>query len=174
MNSFRKALKDHKYLKYSLLIGANAALLYALYFIIKNFDLIWVTFWGGVASLFTAFAPLWIGIIIAYIINPLVTFIDTGLSKLEFKSHNKFFLSKKTKRGRYLLSIILTLFLILAAVSALVYGLSVLILGNLMIDGISSAINSIIDYVKSYESVLQNWANNLPEGQLSSRLEELA
>lgn len=174
MNSLRKALREHKYLKYSLLIGANAALLYALYFIIKNFDLIWVTFWNGVASLFAALAPLWIGIIIAYIINPLVTFIDTALSKFEFKSHGKFFFSKQTKRGRYLISIILTLFLILAAVSALVYGLSVLILGNIMIDGISSAISSIIDYVKSYESVLQNWANNLPEGQLSSRLEELA
>jgi len=174
MNSLRDAINEHKYLKFSLLIGANAALLYALYFIVKNFDVIWVAFWGGVGSFVAALAPLWIGIIIAYIIGPLVGLVDRGLSKLAFRAPDKFFLSGKTKRGRYLLSIVLTLILIIAIISALVYGLSVLILGNLMVDGISSAIDSIVNYVKSYEAVLQNWVNNLPEGQLSSRLQELA
>lgn len=174
MNSFRDAMNAHKYLKFSLLIGANAALLYSLYFIVKNFDVIWIAFWGGVGSIVAALSPLWIGIIIAYIISPLVGLVDRGLSKLAFRAPNKYFFSDRTKRGRYLLSIILTIVLILAILSILIYGLSVLILGNLMIDGVSSAVNSIIDYVKSYETVLQNWVNNLPEGQLSSRLQEFA
>lgn len=174
MNSIRKALNDHKYLRFSLLIGANAALLYALYFIIKNFDIIWGSFWGGIGSLIAALSPLWVGLIIAYIISPLVTLVDTGLSKLAFRAPDKLFFSGRTKRGRYLLSIVLTIVLILVLISALAYGLSILILGNLMVEGIGAAINSIVDYVKSYEIVLQNWANNMPQGQLSSKLQELA
>ncbi len=174
MSSLREALNDHKYLKFSLLIGANAALLYALYFIIKNFDLIWLNFWGGLGSLVAALAPLWVGLIIAYVIHPLVKLVDKGLSKLSFKLPEILPISNKFTKGRRLLSIILTLILILTLVSALIYGLSVLILGDLMVDGIGAAINSIIDYVKSYENVLQEWANKLPEGELSSKLQDLA
>lgn len=174
MTSLKETLKDHKYLKFSLLIGANAALLYALYFIVKNFDLIWVNFWGGLGRIVAALAPLWIGLIIAYIIHPLVGLIDKGLSNLTFKVPDKLLLSDKSTKSRRLLSIILTLVIILTLISALIYGLSVLILGDLMVDGIGSAINSIIDYVKSYEKVLENWANKLPEGELSSKLQELA
>jgi predicted PurR-regulated permease PerM len=174
MNSIREALNEHKYLKFSLLIGANAALLYALYFIIKNFDLIWLNFWGGLGSLVAALAPLWVGLIIAYVIHPLVKLVDKGLSKLSFKLPDNLPLSNKFTKGRRLLSIVLTLLLILTLVSALIYGLSVLILGDLMVDGIGAAINSIIDYVKSYENVLQEWANKLPEGELSSKLQDLA
>lgn len=174
MDSLRKTIAEHKYLKFSLLIGANAALLYALYFIVKNFDLIWVSFWSGLGSLVAALAPLWIGLIIAYIISPLVGYVDIGLSKLSFRTTKKKFSLDRTKRGRYLLSIIITMVLILAILFILVYGLSVLILGNLMVDGISSAFTSIVDYVKSYETVLQNWVDNLPEGQLSNKLQEFA
>lgn len=174
MNSLREALNEHKYLKYSLLIGANAALLYALYFIIKNFDFIWGTFWNGFGSLISALTPLWVGLTIAYIIHPLVGLMDKGLSKLTLKLPPKFLLSDKTIKFRRLISILLTLILILALVSALIYGLSVLILGDLMVDGIGSAINSIVDYVKSYETVLQDWANKLPEGELSTKLQDLA
>ncbi|MDX9889116.1 MAG: AI-2E family transporter [Anaerovoracaceae bacterium] len=174
MSSLREALNDHKYLKFSLLIGANAALLYALYFIIKNFDLIWLNFWGGLGKIVAALAPLWVGLIIAYVIHPLVKLVDKGLSKLSFKFPDNLPLSNKFTKGRRLLSIILTLLLILTLVSALIYGLSVLILGDLMVDGIGAAINSIIDYVKSYENVLQEWANKLPEGELSSKLQDLA
>lgn len=174
MNTLRDALNEHKYLKYSLLIGANAALLYALYFIIKNFDLIWVNFWYGFCRIITALAPLWIGLIIAYIIHPLVGLVDKGLSKLTFKLPDKFILSNKTTKARRLVSIILTLVLILALISALIYGLSLLILGDLMVDGIGAAINSIIDYVKSYEAVLEGWANKLPDGELSNKLQEFA
>lgn len=174
MSSLREALNDHKYLKFSLLIGANAALLYALYFIIKNFDLIWLNFWGGLGKIVAALAPLWVGLIIAYVIHPLVKLVDKGLSKLSFKLPEILPISNKFTKGRRLLSIILTLILILTLVSALIYGLSVLILGDLMVDGIGAAINSIIDYVKSYENVLQEWANKLPEGELSSKLQDLA
>ncbi len=174
MNTLRDALNEHKYLKYSLLIGANAALLYALYFIIKNFDFIWVNFWYGFCRILTALSPLWIGLIIAYIIHPLVGLVDKGLSKLTFKLPDKFVLSNKTTKARRLVSIILTLVLILALISALIYGLSLLILGDLMVDGIGEAINSIIDYVRSYETVLEGWANKLPDGELSNKLQEFA
>jgi predicted PurR-regulated permease PerM len=174
MGSLRDAIRTHKYLKFSLLVGANAAFLYAIYFIIKIFDLVWGTFWGGVSSFMTALTPLWIGLLIAYIISPLVDFIDGFIGRLSVRPPDKIFFAGRHRKARYLLSILVSLLLIFAILFMLVYGLSVMIIGNIMVDGIAAAINSIIEYTKSYETVLENWVNNLPEGQLSDRLQEMA
>jgi predicted PurR-regulated permease PerM len=174
MGSLRNTIRTHKYLKFTLLIGANAAFLYAIYFTVKHFNLVWGTFWGSVSSFLTALTPLWIGLIIAYIISPLVDLIDGFIGRLSIRPPDKIFFAGRHRKARYLLSIVVSLLLIFAFLFMLVYGLSVMIIGSIMVDGIATAINSIIEYTKSYETVLENWVNNLPEGQLSDRLQEMA
>lgn len=174
MESLKKTFLNHKYLKYSLLIGGNAAFLYALYFIIKNFDLLWSGLWAFLSGLFSALSPLWIGLIIAYIFSPLVVFFNRHLSKLTGRLPAKGRLAGKWEKGNRLLSVLLSLILVFLLIFIVVYGLSIMILGNLMVEGLSPALNSIIEYAKSYENVLQNWVDNLPEGQLSDKIQDLA
>ena len=174
MNSLKDIINEHKYLKFSLFIAGNAAILYALYFIIKNFGGIWTSFWGAFGNVMSALSPLWIGIVIAYILSPLVDIIDKQIiARISFRTPKRVARIERLVRTRRLISIIITMALIIAIASALVYGLAFMIIGNLMVDCIAAAIDSIIEYAKSYEKVIQAWANNLPEGLLSEKLQNL-
>lgn len=174
MSSLKNIINEHKYLKFSLLIAGNAAILYALYFIIKNFGSIWASFWAAFGNILSALSPLWAGIVIAYILSPLVDIIDKKImARFSFKVPQRMARVERLARTRRLISILITMILIIAIASAIVYGLTFMIIGHLMVDGIASAIDSIIDYAKSYETVIRDWANNLPEGQLSEKLQSL-
>lgn len=174
MNSLKDLINEHRYLKLSLFIACNAAILYALYFIIKNFGSIWASFWVAFGNIVSALSPLWIGIVIAYLLSPLVDIIDKQIiTRISLPRAQRMARVERLARTRRMISILITMILIIAITSAIVYGLAVMIVGNLMVNGIAAAIDSIIEYAKSYETVIHEWASNLPEGQFSAQLQNL-
>ncbi len=77
MNRFREMLKDNSFMRGSFFVLFNAFLLYVLFFTIKNFGDV-LDWCGNVLNiLFSILTPLIIGLILAYLMNPLVTIIDT-------------------------------------------------------------------------------------------------
>ncbi|MEG0392273.1 MAG: hypothetical protein RR626_05875, partial [Anaerovoracaceae bacterium] len=79
MKQLKEVLKDRILMRYSLFIAFTAALLYILYFIIKNLDDIALLGGKGLSSVLGALAPLFVGMVIAYLVNPLVETMDKRL-----------------------------------------------------------------------------------------------
>jgi len=86
MSQIKDVLKDKKYMKYSIFIAFTAALLYVLYFTISNFAIIFTAAGSLISAIFASLMPLFIGLLLAYLLNPLVNLIDRNfMSKLLLK-----------------------------------------------------------------------------------------
>ncbi len=175
MNRFREMLKDNSFMRGSFFILFNAFLLYVLFFTIKNFGD--VLNWCGniLGILLSILTPLVIGLILAYLMNPLVTIIDTkALRHLFPKSDDPKKAARRTGTSR-LISIFLTLLLILAAFVALLYALAVIVIGQVSFTSISNMVEDLIASLMSYEEAFKGWiAKNVPDGLLAEKLADLA
>jgi len=193
MSQIRDVLKDKKYMKYSIFLAFTAALLYVLYFIISNFAIIFTATVSLISAVFSALSPLFIGLILAYLINPLVNIIDKNfmsklLAKLPVKTGKKDRqdsqgnqlrqvsqekLEKKTSLTRFI-SIIITYLVIIIGICFVLYAFSVLILGQFVFSGIGNMVENITNYLSTYEAVIISWANNLEITSLSDTLRDFA
>lgn len=82
MDKLKMILKDNTFIRHTFFIVFNAILLYILYFLIKNIGSITGGLHHGFLVLMDAFKPLLIGLVLAYLLNPLVSFVDGKLLKL--------------------------------------------------------------------------------------------
>jgi len=175
MSQIKDVLNDKKYMKYSIFLSFTAALLYILYFIISNFGVIFASGLSLISSLLSSLAPLFIGLILAYLLNPLVGIIDRNfMNRLFAKVPNK---SKNPEKRNSLIrfiSILITYLVIILAICLVIYAFSFLILGQFVFSGIGNMIDSITDYIATYETVITSWANNMEIAGLSDTLNDFA
>lgn len=169
-------MKDRSFARGSLFIVFNAFLLYVLYFVIKNFNHVALGLGHGLGSLISAFSPLFIGLVIAYLLNPLVTIIDKKLMQKVFVRlpEDPIKAEKRRNLSRFI-SVLLTFIIVLAAIAAIIYGFAVMILGQFVFVDFSSMFNSVLENFMKYEVDLKLWVSqNLPEGFLSDKFMEAA
>lgn len=168
-------MKEPSFTRSSLFIVFNAFLLYVLYFIIKNFDVIAVTGSKAIGSVLAALSPLFIGLIVAYLLDPLVTRIDKRLLQRALAVQGKEG-SKKIKRESLcrLLAILITFLIAIAAIALIIYGFAVMLLGQFVFTDIDTMFASLYDQIMSYEEEFRHWvANKLPDGFISEKITEL-
>lgn len=181
MSQIKDVLNNKKYMKYSIFIALTATLIYVLYFIISNFAIIFTAAGSLISAIFSSLTPLFIGLILAYLINPLVNIIDRNfisklLSKVPVKSGNQGNQKKQIERtslARFI-SILITYLVIIVGICFVLYAFSVLILGQFVFSGIGNMVESITNYLSTYETVILSWANNLEITGLSDTLKDLA
>lgn len=184
MSQIKDVLKDKKYMKYSIFIAFTAALLYVLYFIISNFSIIFTAAGSLISAILSSLMPLFIGLFLAYLLNPLVIIIDRNfisklLSKVPVKSgsqENQGTPEKQIKRtaAARFISILITYVVIIVGICFVLYAFSVLILRQFVFSGIGNMVESITNYFSTYESVVISWVNNLEITGLSDTLKDLA
>lgn len=176
MKKMKEFMKERSFARGSLFIIFNAFLLYVLYFVIKNFPAIAASLGSVVNSLLAAFSPLFIGLILAYLLNPLITIIDKKLmQKVFFRLPDDPIKAEKRRNLSRFISVLLTFVIVLAAIAAIIYGFAAMILGQIVLTDFSTALKSVINTFLSYEVQLKQWvSHNLPEGFLSEKLMELA
>lgn len=167
MKQYREFMKDRFLVKLSFFIVLTATLLYAAFFIIKDYAKFFEIFTSTLSSLFSAFSPLWIGIILAYMLNPLVNTIDTKLI-------SKVLPKKKSASKRRIFSILITYVLIFLLVLMLIYTLISLLIGKLFVGDISEILNHLKDFATSYQAKFQSWTANLPSGVFSEQIDNVA
>lgn len=190
MNKYREYMKNRTFTRSVFFIVFTAVLLYIAYFILRDFSTVTKSVWSILSHIISAFSPLWIGLILAYIINPMVETID-----MKFISKIRDFIKKAppeehisnevlqqfvkkqtartiTKTKTRILSIIITYLLIIAAIIAIVYGFAAMILGQIIITSIPDLFDSAINLALSYEVEFKNWASNLPSGVFSKYVSE--
>lgn len=175
MKKIKELLRDKTFTRGSLFIVFNAFLLYVLYFIIKNFGIISGAVAKGVATLLDAFWPLILGLILAYLLDPLVELIDRKLMGRFMKLPDDPVKAEKRKNLFHFISVILTMLIVLAALVAIIYGMAVLIIGKVVFGSLSDTFRELISGFSSYEAVFRNWiATNVPKGFASEKLAGLS
>ncbi|GAB1476116.1 AI-2E family transporter [Bacillota bacterium] len=174
MNKLKELFTDWRYMKFSIYIAFTAGLLYILYFIIKNFSAVLDSVLGGLGSIFSALAPLFIGLILAYLLSPLVDTVDTKIvGKLFFKLPKTARKAEKQSQLRRMLSIVFTYIIILMLAVLLIYAFAFLIVGQLVFSGLTGMLESVITYFSQYEEVFKNFINSLPDNGLEDRFRSL-
>lgn len=175
MKNFKSIMNEQSFIRSSLFIVFNAFLLYVLYFLIKNFDHIAAAGSKGIGAIVASLSPLIIGLIVAYLLDPLVTKFDQRLlQKALVRNKNEG--KKKIKRESLcrLLAILLTFLIVLAAIALIVYGFAVMLLGQFVFTDIESMFLNVYEQFMNYEVEFRAWvANKLPDGFISEKVMEL-
>lgn len=175
MSKLKESFKDLKYLKVCLYVVATVSALFIVYQILSNLFLIIHTIWDFIGNLCTAAAPLLIGLVLAYLLGPVVDLIDRRLmgKLLEKKCGGPIRLEKRKKLSRTL-SILLTMLLILAAVVAILYAFTVMIMGRLVFGSLQSMVDGLVQYFMQYERVFRSLISQIPNSGLEEKFQELA
>lgn len=172
MKKIKEYMRDRVFIRGSLFIVFNAFLLYVLYFVVKNFSSIASSLGSGISALLSAFSPLFIGLIISYLLNPLVTLIDKKLmQKVFFRVPEDPLKAEKRRKLSRFISVLLTFIIVLAAIAAIIYGFAVMIVGQLVFTNFSTTFNNVLQTFLSYEVELKQWVSqNFPDGFLSEKV----
>ncbi|MDD4565307.1 MAG: AI-2E family transporter [Eubacteriales bacterium] len=175
MLKLKEMLSDWKYLKFCMYVVLTSALLYVGYLLIGNMDLILRYASSILRSLSTAFSPLIIGLIIAYLLSPLVEFINNkAVSKFFFRLPSDPVKLEKILRLRRTISILITFILIFIIIFVIIYAFAFLIIGDLAFSSLQNMVDTIIDYFTRYESVLRGWAAAIPNSGIEERIQNIA
>ncbi|MDD3170070.1 MAG: AI-2E family transporter [Eubacteriales bacterium] len=175
MSRIKEMLSDWKYIRICLYIVFTAALLYVIYLIIGNFDQVLKGVSSVFSSLSSAFSPLIIGLIIAYLLSPLVEFInDKFVSKFSFRTHSDPLKLEKSLGRRRTISILITFLFIFLIICIIIYAFAFLIVGDLVFTSMQNMIDSIIEYFSKYESVFRSWAAAIPNSGIEDRLQDIS
>ncbi|PKM84356.1 MAG: hypothetical protein CVU86_07700 [Firmicutes bacterium HGW-Firmicutes-11] len=170
----REFFSDWRYLKVSFYVAFTAALLYILYFTIKNIDTVAGTVGGVLGNILSALSPLFVGLILAYLISPLVELVDRHLiSRIWSKLPTNPVKREKRIHFRRTLSIILTFVMILFAAFLIIYAFAFLIVGRLFYDSLSGMLESIAFYFSQYEQAFRDFMTKLPDSGLEEQVENL-
>ncbi len=174
MGNIKDFFKDNTLKRYILFIVVTAFLLFALYFIFKNLDVISTSVYKGVSSFLSALAPLFIGMFIAYLLNPLVTLIYRRLFFKAFPSLDDPVKDVKRQKRNRLFSVLVAYLVILAALIALIYGFVAMIGGQLVMDSLPKMMTRFSNTILTYEETIKAWVNEIPSGMLSDRAQEFS
>ncbi|MDO4485402.1 MAG: AI-2E family transporter [Bacillota bacterium] len=178
MDKFKEMLKDNAFMKGSFFIIFNAVLLYIIYFIIRNIGPIASWAVGCLGILVDAFWPLILGLILAYLLNPLSELIDTKIVCRLVRLPDNPVKAEKRKNLAHFISVILTYILVIAAVLMIIYGFAVMIIGKVVFQDLSTLIQDLLSGIIQYEDTFRSWISNItanvPDGVLSDKLGEIA
>jgi predicted PurR-regulated permease PerM len=166
MPKIKELFADRRYMKVCLYVIFTVGTLYLLYFTLKNIGVIFGGAFSVIASILSALTPLFIGLFLAYLLSPLVDFIDTRIISRLFSN-----LRKSTSKGKQWLyslhrpaSIALTYLAIILLVCAVIYFFASLIIGRFSFHSFSDMLNSITNYFQQYVDNFRNLAAKIPAG----------
>lgn len=174
MRKIKDLLNDEKYIKASLFVIITVILLYVVYLILANLSPVLGTIFGITASIVTALSPMWIGLILAYLLSPLVDLVNNKvmIRLMTTAARDPLKQERREKLARSL-SILLTFLLILAAIGLIIYAFFVLIMGQLVFTSLDRMISSITAYFNEYEQMLRDIIKQLPSSGLEIKFQEV-
>ncbi|MGI6731816.1 MAG: AI-2E family transporter [Anaerovoracaceae bacterium] len=174
MRKIKELFQDWKYVRICLYIVATAVLLYILYLVIGNLGHILKVAVTILQSIFSAFSPLIIGIIIAYLLSPFVDMIDKKVvSKLITKLPDDPIKLEKWLGLRRTISVLIAFLLVFLFIFIILYAFAVLIVGDLFFTSLHSMVDSIVAYFSRFEFALGEGAQNLPPSIIEEGLHDV-
>lgn len=138
-----KVTKDDKIIKYCIYVVLTAIVVYCSIAIINNFSKIIEVIYSTATTIFHLLDPLFIGLVIAYLLYPMVHFIESMIGKNKFLK-DKIFNKKESRR---IMGILLTYIFVIAMVSGIIVGIYVMIGGQI---SHNTTIANVISYISNY------------------------
>ena len=158
-----------------LYIVFTAALLYVIYLVIGNLDLVLHAISSVFGSLTSAFSPLIIGLVISYLLSPLVEFINKKVIARFFTKLPTDPIKLEKRLGlQRTISILITFLLIFLIICVIIYAFAFLIVGDLVFTSLQNMVNDITNYFTKYESVFRSWADALPNSGIDVQVQKYA
>ncbi len=164
---------DKTLVKYSIYIIVLATILYVIYRIVSNLELILGTIMGALSGFLSVLTPLIIALLLAYLLHPIVCWIEEHImnskrfSRFNGKNPDK---HQKLKRT---LSVLLTYILVLGLIVLLLYSTYAMIGGQIsrQVD-LNAVISSISSYSERYNQIFEQMKAWLENSGLSDNLKE--
>ncbi|MEG0918617.1 MAG: AI-2E family transporter [Anaerovoracaceae bacterium] len=171
MNKITEYLKGKNFInRYSFFIIFTGALLYMTYFVIKNLDKVAGYGFSGLSSILSALSPLFVGLVIAYLINPLVKIVDSkGIQPIISRNPDLELSVKQIRISRYI-SIGITFLIVIFAIIALIYGFTALIVGKFVVESIPKMLEDGFNLIIAYEAEIKTWVAKLPNMPFSDSI----
>ena len=164
---------DKTLVKYSVYIIVLTTILYVIYRIVSNLELILSTVMGALSGLLSVLTPFIIALVLAYLLHPIVCWIECNLmnSKWVYKSKNKN--SEKYKKLKRTISVLLTYLLVIGIIVVLLYSTYAMIGGQIssQVD-LNAVISSISSYSERYNQIFEQVKTWLENSGLSDNLKQ--
>ena len=175
MSKIKEMLSDWKYIKFCLYAVFTAGLLYIVYLVIGNLDKILAGIVSVFASITSALSPLIFGLVIAYLLSPLVEFINRKfVSRLLFKAPADPIKQEKLFGHQRTISILITFLLIFLIICFVIYAFAFLIVGGLVFSSLQNMVQDIVDYFSKYENEFKSWTAAIPNSGIQAQLQSYA
>jgi predicted PurR-regulated permease PerM len=175
MSRIKEMLSDWKYIKFCVYAVFTAGLLYIVYLLIGNLDKVLAAAASVFSSFASAFSPLIIGLIIAYLLSPLVEFINRKfVSRLLFRTPADPIKQEKQYGRQRTVSILITFLLISLIICVVIYAFAFLIVGGLVFTSLQNMVQNIIDYFSKYENEFKSWTAAIPNSGIQAQLQSYA
>jgi len=164
---------DKTLVKYSVYIVILATVLYVMYRLISKFELILSTIMNGLSQLFVILTPFIIALVVAYLLHPIVCWIENNIvynkrfSKSKSENHEKY---KQLKRT---ISVLLTYIIVLGIFVILIYSTYAAIGGQISRQvNFNVIIDSISNYSERYNQIYEQLRVSLENSGLSDNLKQ--
>jgi predicted PurR-regulated permease PerM len=153
---------NKKYTTISLYVIGTVLIIFALAVIIMKINVIMGSAMGIIRYIFKLLTPVIIGVVIAYILDPLVAFFENLLKKIKFF---KFKNEEKYRTISVLFSILIVIFTVFLLVGLFVFSLTKQI-SNIGIDGI---VNLVVNYINGFSDSLKGIESKFSEWNIESK-----
>lgn len=164
---------DKTLVKYSVYIIVLATILYVIYRIVSNLEFIISSILGALSGFLSVISPLIIAMIVAYLLHPIVCWIENNLmnSRLFTKIGSKRL--EKHKQLKRTISVLLTYLLVIGAFVILIYSTYVMIGGQISRQvNISAVLSSISTYTERYNQIFEQLKSWLMTSGLSDNVKQ--
>lgn len=163
---------DKTLLKYVYIV-VLATVLYVIYRLISNFEYILGAIIGALSGLLAVLAPFIIALVVAYLLHPIVCWIESNVMYNKRITKTEADCSDKHKKLKRTMSVLLTYLLVLGLLVVLLYSSYAMIGGKIssQVD-INSVIESLISYSERYIHIFSQLRSWLENSGLSDNLKQ--
>lgn len=164
---------DKTLVKYSIYIIVLATILYVIYRIVSNLELILSTVMGALSGFLAVLTPFIIALVLAYLLHPIVCWIEANLMNSRWFSKSKIKNSEKHKKLKRTVSVLLTYVLVIGLIVVLLYSTYAMIGGQIsrQVD-LNAVISSISSYSERYNQIFEQIKDWLENSGLSANLKQ--
>ncbi len=174
MSKLKEILADRYYLKICIFAALTATTLFVVYKLLANFSRTLEIVQGFFGGIIGAMAPVLIGILIAYLLNPVVNIVDKKImTRLFIATPIDPKKAKKQERRKKNISILITFLIIFAVLFAIIYTISVMVVGQLVFASFSSMIDSVWGYFMKNVGLIDVLQEKLESIGMADKLQEL-
>jgi len=161
---------DRTLVKYSIYIVVLATILYLIYRLVSNLELILSTIMSALSGLLAILTPFIIALVIAYLLHPIVCWIERNVMNSKRFSKSK---NEKHQKLKRTISVLLTYLLVLGIIVILLYSTYAMIGGQIsrQVD-INAVIDSISSYSEKYNQIYEQLRVRLENSGLSDNLKQ--